>query len=88
VIHRDPGGAIYVADRQLYASRYTDAALLVLWLGTPADGKGYTLLAGLRGRSRLLGGLVARLLRGRIEDESRSYTETCLDWIRKSLAPA
>jgi hypothetical protein len=88
VIHREPGGAVYVADKQLYASRYTDASLLVLWLGTPADGKGYYLLAGVRGRSRLLGGVGARVLRGRIEAESRSYTETYLDWIRKSLAPA
>jgi hypothetical protein len=88
VIHREPGGAVYVADKQLYASQYTDASLLVLWLGTPADGKGYFLLAGLRGRSRLLGGLAARALRGRIEAESRKYTETYLDWIRKSLAPA
>jgi hypothetical protein len=88
VIHREPGGAVYVVDKQLYASRYTDASLLVLWLGTPADGKGYYLLAGVRGRSRLLGGVGARVLRGRIEKESRSYTETYLDWIRKSLAPA
>ena len=36
----------------------------------------------------MLGGLGARVLRGRIEDQSRSYTETYLDWIRKSLAPA
>jgi hypothetical protein len=88
VIHREAGGAIYVADKQLYASKYTDASLLVLWLGTPADGKGSYLLAGVRGRSRLLGGLAARALRGRIEAESRKYTETYLDWIRKSLAPA
>jgi hypothetical protein len=86
VIHRGAGGALYVADKQLYASRYTDASLFVLWLGTPPDGKGYYLLAGVRGRSRMLGGLGARALRGRIESESRSYTETYLDWIRKSLA--
>lgn len=87
VIHREAGGAVYVADKQLYASRYTDASLLVLWLGTPSDGKGYYLLAGVRGRSRMLGGVGARVLRGRIEAESRSYTETYLDWVRKSLAP-
>jgi hypothetical protein len=87
VIHREPGGGIYVADKQLYASRYVDAGLLVLWLGATPDGKGYYLLAGLRSRSSLLDGLTARLLRGRIEEESRSYTEIYLDWIRKSLAP-
>src|SRR5262245_21238432 len=87
VIHRDAGGGITIADKQLYASRYTDAALLVLWLAPPPDGKGYYLLAGLRARSTMLEGFAARLLRGRIEEESRSYTEIYLDWIRKSLTP-
>jgi hypothetical protein len=87
VIYREPGGSIYVADKQLYSSRYTDASLLVLWLEAPADGKGYYLLAGVRGRSRLLGGLGARVLRGRIEEESRKYTGIYLDWIRNSLVP-
>jgi len=88
VIHRDPTGGTYVADKQLYASRYADAGLLVLWLGTPPDGKGYYLLAACARARPLLEGLTARLLRGRIEEESRSYTEIYLDWIRKSLAPA
>jgi hypothetical protein len=87
VIHREPGGGIYVANKQLYASRYTDAALLVLWLGTPPDGQGYYLLAGMRGRSSLLEGLTARLLRNRIEEESHAYVQIYLDWLRKSLAP-
>ena len=58
-----------------YASRYTDTALLVLWLASPADSKGYYLLAGLRARSAMPEGFAARLLRGRIEEQSRSYTE-------------
>jgi hypothetical protein len=87
VIQRDPGGSIYIADKQLYASRYMDAGLLVLWLETPADGQGYYLLAGLRGRSSMLEGFTARVLRGRIEEESRSYVQIYLDWLRKSLAP-
>ena len=88
VIYREPDGSIYVANKQLYASRHADAALLVLWLGTPSDGPGYYLLAGMRARSTMLEGFTARLLRGRIEEESRSYVEIYLDWIRKSLAPA
>ena len=87
VIHREPGGSIYIANKQLYASRYMDAGLLVLWLGTPPDGQGYYLLAGMRGRSSLLEGLTARLLRGRIEEESHEYVQIYLDWLRKSLAP-
>jgi hypothetical protein len=87
VIHRDPGGDIYIANKQLYASRYTDASLLVLWLEPPPDGKGYYLLAGMRARSTMLAGFAARLLRKRVEEESQSYTQIYLDWIRKSLAP-
>lgn len=86
VIHRD-GGGVYVADKQLYASRYVDTGLLLLWLAPPPDGKGYYLLAGLRARSTMLDGFAARLLRGRIEETSRSDTEIYLDWIRKSLTP-
>jgi hypothetical protein len=85
VIYQDPAGSLYIADKQLYASRYTDASLLVLSLGTPPDGKGYYLLAGMRARSSMLEGVTARLLRGRIEEESRSYTQIYLDWLRRSL---
>jgi hypothetical protein len=85
VIYQDTTGSIYVADKQLYASRYADAGLLVLWLGTPPDGKGYYLLAGMRARSAMLEGVTARLLRGKIEEESRAYTQIYLDWIRRSL---
>jgi hypothetical protein len=87
VIQREPGGSVYVANKQLYASRYVDAALLVLWLGTPPDGQGYYLFAGMRGRSGMLDGLTARMLRGQIEKESHEYVQIYLDWLRKSLAP-
>jgi len=88
VIYRDAAGGIFVANKQLYASRYLDASMLILWLAPPPDGKGYYLLAGVRGRSRLLEGFTARMLRGRIEEETRSYLRIYLDWLRKSLSPA
>ena len=87
VIQREPGGGIYIANKQLYASRYMDAGLLVLWLATPPDGQGYYLLAGMRARSSMLEGLTARMLRGRIEQESHAYVQIYLDWLRKSLTP-
>jgi hypothetical protein len=86
VIQREAGGNVYIANKQLYASRYVDAALLVLWLGKPPDGQGYYLLAGMRGRSSSLEGLAARVLRKRIEEESHEYVRIYLDWLRKSLA--
>jgi hypothetical protein len=88
VIQRDPAGSIFIANKQLYASRYVDASLLVLWLATAPDGRGYYLLAGLRGRSGMLEGLAARVLRKRIEAESHSYVNIYLDWLRKSLTRA
>jgi hypothetical protein len=88
VIQRDQGSGIFIADKQLYASRYVDASLLVLWLAPPPDGQGYYLLAGLRARSSMLEGFMARMLRGRIEEESRSFLQIYLDWLRKSLSPA
>jgi hypothetical protein len=88
IIQRDPGGGIYVANKQLYASRYVDAGLLVLWLAPPADGRGYYLLAGMRARSSQLERFAARMLRSRIEEESRSYLQIYLDWLRRSLSPA
>jgi hypothetical protein len=88
VIQRDQGSGIFIADKQLYASRYVDASLLVLWLAPPPDGQGYYPLAGLRARSSMLEGFMARMLRGRIEEESRSFLRIYLDWLRKSLSPA
>jgi hypothetical protein len=87
VIQRDRG-SVFVADKQLYASRYVDASLLVLWLAPPSDGQGYYLLAGLRSRSDMLESFTARMLRGRIAEESRSFIQIYLDWLRKSLSPA
>lgn len=88
VIQKDQGGSIFIADKQLFASRYIDAALLVLWLAPPPDGQGYYLLAGLRSRSGMLESFTARMLRGRIAEESRSFIQIYLDWLHKSLSPA
>jgi len=88
VIQRDPGGSVFIVNKQLYASRYIDTSMLTLWLASPPDGRGYYLLAGVRGRSTMLEDFSARLLRGRIEEESRSYIQIYLDWLRKSLTPA
>jgi hypothetical protein len=88
VIQRDPGGSVFIVNKQLYASRYIDTSMLTLWLASPPDGRGYYLLAGVRGRSSMLEDFTARLLRGRIEEESRSYIQIYLDWLRKSLTPA
>jgi hypothetical protein len=87
VIQRDPAGSVFIVNKQLYASRYIDTSLLTVWLATPPDGRGYYLLAGVRGRSGMLEDFAARLLRRRIEEESRSYIQIYLGWLQKSLTP-
>ncbi len=70
VIHREAGGAIYVVDKQLYASRYTDASLVRSLAGNPgrwqrvlsAGGRARTIRAA--GGTRCAGS--ARAHRGRI----------------------
>ena len=88
VIQRDQGSGIFIADKQLFASRYIDASLLVLWQAPPPDGQGYYLLAGLRSRTGMLESFTARMFRGKIAEESRSFIQIYLDWLRKSLSPA
>ncbi len=85
VIYHAPGGEVVVADKQLYASRYTDAALTVVFLASAPDGSGFYALAGGRARSTMLQGLAARTLRGRVEKSARETAAMYLDWIRGSL---
>ena len=59
---------VFVADKQLYASRYLDAALVVVSLASAPQGKGFYALVAARARSTMLRGTGARLLRGRVEE--------------------
>jgi len=86
VIHAPPGGDVLVADKQLYASRYTDAALMVISLASGADPSGYYALVGARARSTMLGGVTARMLRGRVEKEAVGTAAMYLNWIQQSLS--
>ena len=86
IIYNAPGGAVWVADKQLYASRYTDAAICVISLAATSDGAGYYVLVGARARSTMLGGMTARLLRGRVESATIDTARMYLNWIQQSLA--
>ena len=86
VIYRAPsGGETFIADKQLYASRYVEAAITVVSLAAAPDGKGFYALVGARARSTMLRGMAARLLRGRVEKAARDTTSMYLDWLRASL---
>ena len=82
---RAPGGEIFMVDKQLYASRYVDAALLVISLAPAPGGAGFYALAGARGRSAMLSGVAARVLRGRVEKSTRETAAMYLDWIRATM---
>ena len=86
LVYNAPGGEVYIADKQIYASRYTDAAMTVISLASASDGTGYYALVGARGRSTMLGGVAARLLRGRVEKAARDTAKMYLDWIQQSLS--
>lgn len=86
IVYNAPAGEVFIADKQIYASRYTDAALTVISLASARDGTGYYALVGARGRSTMLGGMAARLLRGRVENATRDTAKMYLDWIQQSLS--
>jgi len=86
IISNPPGGVVLIADKQIYASRYTDAALTIITLASARDGNGYYAMAAARGRSTMLGGVAARLLRSRVEKASVETATMYLNWIQQSLA--
>jgi hypothetical protein len=88
VVYNPTGGSVLLVDKQLYASRYTDTAILAISLGATADGAGYYALVGARARSTLLGGATARLLRGRVENVTRDTATMYLRWLQQSLQMA
>jgi hypothetical protein len=86
VIYTAPRGDVMIGDKQIYASRYTDAAMVVVTLASSADGTGYYALVGARARSTMLGGMAARMLRGRVQSATVSTAKMYLDWIQQSLS--
>ena len=81
-----PDGRVLVADKQFYASRQIDAALLIA-LGIPTPDKtGFDLIASVKGRSGAISGVGGRILRGRVENDVADTLKTYLEWIRASSA--
>jgi hypothetical protein len=85
VIQEFPDGRVLVADKQFYASRQIDAALVIA-LGIPtADMKGYDLIVSVKARADGVSGVTGRMLRGRIEREMTDALRNYLTWIRDSM---
>ena len=85
VVYHAPSGDVFIADKLLYASRYVDAALLVISLASSPNGSGFYALVGARASSTMLKGIAARVLRGTVERTTRDTVEMYLNWIRASL---
>ena len=86
VLQEFPDGRVLVGDKQFYASRQLDAALMIA-LGIPAaDRSGFDLLVSIKVRAEGVRGITGRVLRGRIESEVTGGLKTYLEWIKASAA--
>jgi hypothetical protein len=86
VLQRLADKSLRLADKQFYASRDLDAALLV-GQATPVSGAGsFDLVVSVRARSGRLAGVAARVLRSRIEREVADSLAMYLDWLRRNYA--
>ena len=86
VMQRLPDRSVRFADKQFYASRDIDAALLIGQATPQADGKSFDLVVALRARVPQAGSLAGRLLRDRIGKEIAETFTAYLDWLQRSFA--
>jgi hypothetical protein len=77
---------VRLADKQFYASRDLDAALLIGQATPSRDRTAFDLVVVVRGRTAKLGSMAARVLRGRIEREIADTLAGYLDWMRRNFA--
>ena len=85
VLERLPDKSLRLADKQFYASRDIDTALLV-GQATPAADGNFDLIVVLRARVPKLGSIAARALRGRVSREITDSFGMYLDWLKQSFA--
>jgi hypothetical protein len=85
VLQQLPEGRVLVADKQFYASRDLDAALVMVF-GVPNGTTAFDLVVSVKARADGMRGVTGRVLRGRIEKEVRDGLAMYLDWIRGSAA--
>jgi hypothetical protein len=84
VLSEFPDGRVLVADKQFYASRDLDAALMIALAVPTADRSGFDLVVSVKARAQAAGGAMGRVLRGRIDKEMVEGLKTYLEWIRGS----
>jgi len=86
IVYKPRPDEIWIADKNLYASRYFDTAVLVVGLYDAADGNGFYAVAGSRAISGYVGGAAGAVLRRQIQRTAADNVKIYLEWIRDSLA--
>lgn len=84
-VYKPRPSEIWIADKNLYASRYFDAGVLVIGMYDAPDGNGFYAVAGSRMKSSQLGGVAGTVLRRQIQRSASDSVKTYLEWIRDSL---
>ena len=85
-IQEFPDGRLLVADKQFYASRDLDAALMIALAIPTADKSAFDLMVSVKARADAVSGVGGRLLKGRIEKGMVEAVAGYLKWIRDSFA--
>jgi len=85
-VYRARPTEIWIADENVYASRYFDDAVLVIGLYDAPDGTGFYAVAGSRMQSSQLGGVGGTVLRRQIQRSAADSVKIYLEWMRDSLA--
>src|SRR4051812_3675565 len=85
-VYRRSASEIWIADKNLYASRYIDAGAMAIGLYDAPDGTGFYAIAGSRSKISQLGGVAGTVLRRQIERSAADTVRMYLEWIRESLA--
>ena len=85
VLQRLPDGSLRLADKQFYASRDIDAALLVGQATPTADRQAFDLVVSVRARVPQAGSLAGRLLRDRVNREMADTFAAYLTWLEQSF---
>jgi hypothetical protein len=86
VLERLPDKSLRLADKQFYASRDIDAALMIAFAVPTTDFTSLDLVVSVKARADAVTGVAARVVRGRIDKEMRNALTVYLEWIKASFA--
>jgi hypothetical protein len=86
MVYRPRANEVWIADKNVYASRYFDAGVVAIGLYDAPQGGGYYALAGSRVKVSQLGGMAATVMRRQIQRSASATVKMYLEWLRESLA--